>query len=76
MGRPRYKRQDLRDVMSVQGKVNTRSFGWLLRRHRDRIIDGWSIRVASGKDRKDTNTYYLDGPGGQSRQAQEEEESM
>ena len=74
-GRPRYKRQDLRDVMTFQNKINTRSFGWLLKRHRDRVIDGWSIRVAGGKERKDANTYYLDGPTRQAP-AQEDEEIM
>jgi len=34
-----------------------------LKRHRNRVTDGWSIRVASGKKKKkDSNTYYLQGP--------------
>jgi hypothetical protein len=39
------------------------------------VIDGWSIRVAGGKERKDANTYYLDGPTRQAP-AQEDEEIM
>jgi putative DNA primase/helicase len=74
-GRPRYKRQDLRDVMTFHGKVNTKSFGWLIKRHRDRVVDGWSIRVAGGKERKDSNTYYLEGPTRQAP-AQEDQEIM
>src|SRR5262245_5375449 len=74
MGRPRFKRQDLRDVMTFHGKVNVKSFGWLLKRHRDRVVDGWSIRVASGKDRKEVNAYYLDGAHGAAQAAREGEE--
>jgi putative DNA primase/helicase len=63
MGRPSYKRPDLREEMISHGKINAISFGFKLRRHRDRILDGWSVRVASGKRKdKDPNSYYLEGP--------------
>jgi hypothetical protein len=44
MGRSRYKRQDLRDLMTSHGKINNLSFGHLLRTHRDRFCDGWCIK--------------------------------
>jgi hypothetical protein len=46
MGRSRYKRQDLRDLMTSHGKINNLIFGHLLRTHRDRFCDGWCIKFA------------------------------
>lgn len=54
----RFKNRDLRDLMTFHGKINVVSFGHLLRRHRDRVIDGWCVRVSPGKD---ANTYRLVG---------------
>ena len=63
MGRPIYKNQDLRGEMVSHGKIDTITFGLKLRRHRDRVLNGWSVRIASGKRKpKDPNSYYLEGP--------------
>src|SRR5262249_13198095 len=61
-GRARYKRQDLRDAMTIHGRINTKSFGRLIMRHRDRVVDGWSIRVETRRGGRESNAYYLDGP--------------
>jgi putative DNA primase/helicase len=46
-GRPIFKRLDLRDLMTVKGKVDVRSFGQLLSRHKDRYsADGWHIKFS------------------------------
>lgn len=47
-GIARYKRQDLRDLMTFHGKINATSFGWMLRRHRDRIRGDWCLKSAAG----------------------------
>jgi putative DNA primase/helicase len=63
IGRREFKRPDLREEMSSHGKIDALSFGVKLRRHRDRILDGWSLRIASGKRKaKNPNSYYLEGP--------------
>jgi putative DNA primase/helicase len=45
-GRSYYIRQDLRDLMTFNGKLNTKSFGRLLGRHLERIKDGWYYEPA------------------------------
>jgi putative DNA primase/helicase len=45
-GRPYYVRQDLRDLMTFNGKLNARSFGRLLGKHLERIKDGWYYEPA------------------------------
>jgi putative DNA primase/helicase len=55
-----YRRPDLRELMSFNGKINERSFGKLLSRHRDRIRDGWCVAFAR-TDHK-VSVYRLLGP--------------
>ena len=55
-----YRRPDLRELMSFNGKINERSFGRLLSRHRDRIRDGWCVAFAR-TDHK-VSVYRLLGP--------------
>jgi putative DNA primase/helicase len=55
-----YRRPDLRELMSFNGKINERSFGRLLSRHRDRIRDGWCVAFAKIKDK--VSVYRLVGP--------------
>src|ERR1700731_806498 len=57
MGRARFKRQDLRDLMTFYGKVNGRSFGHLMMRHLDRINDGWCIKFEPSNSGR--NAYRL-----------------
>src|SRR5262245_10775691 len=62
-GRPEYKHPDLHKEMVSHGKIDAIAFGFKLKRHRDRVLDGWSVRVTSGKRKaKDPNSYYLEGP--------------
>jgi hypothetical protein len=56
-GRPVFSYLKLREVMMFYGKINTRSFGHLLRRHLDRTDDGWGIKLAPSGDR--ANAYQL-----------------
>jgi len=62
-GRPEYKHPDLHKEMVSHGKIDAIAFGFKLKRHRDRVLDGWSVRVASGKRKaKNPNSYYLEAP--------------
>jgi len=45
LGRPIFKRQDLRDLMTSHGKLDGRFFGRVLMANRDKIKDGWCIKV-------------------------------
>jgi putative DNA primase/helicase len=49
-GRASYRRPDLRQLMLVNGRVDTHAFGRLISRHLDRIHGGWCIRFV-----RDTN---------------------
>ena len=62
-GRPIYRRQDLRDLMMSHGKMDNRAFGHLLRRCRDRRVEGWFIKFVS--DSRNYAVYQLVGPGGE-----------
>jgi hypothetical protein len=48
-GQPIYKHTALRELMSSEGKINLRSFGQWLMQMRDKICDGWQIRVSGTK---------------------------
>jgi putative DNA primase/helicase len=48
-GRPIYKYQDLRDVMSYHGKPDGQYFGRLLMKNRDKICGGWRITLEPAK---------------------------
>jgi putative DNA primase/helicase len=60
LGRQVYLRPDLRDLMMVHGKMDNRAFGHLLRRCRDRRIDGWFIKFVS--DSRNYAVYQLMEP--------------
>src|SRR5262249_25576570 len=46
-GKPEFKWPELRDLMTVYGKLNEKTFGRLLARHRGRITDGgWCYQPA------------------------------
>jgi hypothetical protein len=66
IGRPQYIRQDLRDLMTIRGKLDAKAFGYVLRRHRGRIHAGYCIRIAPAQ-RDRVNVYSL-------HRAQKEEE--
>ena len=53
-------RPDLRELMSRNGKINERSFGRLLSRHRDRIRGGWCVVFARTAHK--VSVYRLLGP--------------
>jgi hypothetical protein len=57
-GRSEYKRPDLRDLMTVRGRIDGNAFGSLLRKHRGRINDGWYLRIEDKKVNK-SNVYTL-----------------
>ena len=57
-GWAQYKRQELRDLMSVNGKINARVFGHLLRNYRDRILNGWRITLLSAKAHGGVNSGH------------------
>jgi putative DNA primase/helicase len=48
---------DLWELMLFKGQHNPKAFGHLLRRHLDRIDDGWCVRLSPGGVR--VNTYQL-----------------
>jgi len=55
-----HKNQDLREVMTDQyGKINQRSFGRKLMRHRDRIRDGWRIEVVTDSTQSRVSVFKL-----------------
>src|SRR5262249_30406624 len=59
---PRWQRtnQDLREVMTDQyGKIDQRSFGRKLMRHRDRICDGWRIEVVTDSKQSRVSVFRL-----------------
>jgi len=59
-GRSRWKRPDLRNEMTAHGKINGKSFGKKIMRHRDRLSDGWSIKVVFPEERRvRTRTFML-----------------
>src|SRR5262249_33352430 len=59
-GRWQPKNQDLREVMTDRyGKVDQRSFGHKLMRHRDRICDGWCIEVVTDTKHARASVYKL-----------------
>jgi putative DNA primase/helicase len=62
-GRPTYRRFDLRELMTFHGKINAKSFGRLLMRHRDRIHEDWSIKFIH-ETRDGVAAYCLQGPPG------------
>jgi hypothetical protein len=66
-GRPYFVRQDLRDLMTFNGKINLKSFGHLLGRHKGRIKDGWYYQPAGTVE--GSAAYALVGPPGQPPQA-------
>src|SRR5262249_14184687 len=73
-GKPVFSWPELRDLMTVHGKPNERSFGRLLGRHRGRITDGgWYYKPAGIL--QGSSAYILVGPASQDAQppAQEEE---
>jgi putative DNA primase/helicase len=52
--------QDLREVMTDQyGKVDQRSFGKKLMRHRDRICDGWRVEVVTDSKQTRVSVFRL-----------------
>jgi putative DNA primase/helicase len=51
-GRPVYRRPDLRELMTIRGTINTKSFGRLVARNNNRVRDGWVIRRVSNKEAK------------------------
>ena len=55
-----YRRPDLRELMSREGKINARAFGRLLTRHLDRVRGGWCVAFAR-TDHK-VSVYRLLGP--------------
>ena len=55
-----YLRQDLREVMSRDGKINDRAFGRLLSRHLDRVRGGWCVVFARTAHK--VSVYRLLGP--------------
>jgi len=55
-----YKNQALREVMTSQhGKVDQRSFGQKLMRHRDRICNGWCIEVVTNSTQSRVSVFRL-----------------
>jgi hypothetical protein len=58
-GRVRYKRLDLRELMTIHGRINSKSFGRLLMRHRDRRIGDCYIQFVSNQ--RGRVTYRLIG---------------
>jgi hypothetical protein len=59
-GRLKYVREDLRELMYQHGKIDGQHFGRLLMRNRDRIREGWQVRIAPSGER--TKAYELIGP--------------
>jgi putative DNA primase/helicase len=57
-----YLRPDLRELMLRDGKINERSFGRLLSRHRDRWRGGWCVTFA--RIELKVSVYKLVGRGG------------
>jgi hypothetical protein len=57
-GKPYYVRQDLRDLMTFHGKINTTSFGRFLMRHLDRVYNGWSLKLGHSA-KTHSKTYKL-----------------
>jgi hypothetical protein len=56
-----YRRPDLRELISRDGKLNERAFGKLLSRHRDRLRGGWQIVFV--RIEHNHPVYRLLGPG-------------
>jgi putative DNA primase/helicase len=52
--------EDLRELMYQHGKIDGQHFGRLLMRNRDRIREGWQVRIAPAGKR--TKAYELVGP--------------
>src|SRR5262249_23577370 len=70
VGRWQRTNQDLREVMTNQyGKVDQRSFGQKLMRHRDRICDGWCIEVVTDSKRARVSVFRLKKCPGHQRPA-------
>jgi len=66
-GKSEFMWPELRDLMTVHGKINERSFGRLLGRHRGRITDGgWHYKPAGTLD--GSMAYMLVGPPTQDAQ--------
>jgi putative DNA primase/helicase len=62
-GRPVLRRPDLHALMATNyGKVNSKSFGQLLAKHRDRIHAGWCLKAVPGH--AGVAAYRLVGPPG------------
>jgi len=62
-GPPKYKYPALRELMIVKGQINTRHFGRVLAGARDKIRDGWCIKVVETPGvRTAANAYCLIGP--------------
>src|SRR5262249_8844318 len=56
-----YRREDLRQLMTFRDKINLKSFGRMLARHRDRIgRDGWCLK--SMPSTTASNAYQMVAP--------------
>jgi len=53
---------DLKALMTFDGEINTRSFGRLLSRSRNKVRNGWFLTVNAGKE--NANTYTLNRKAG------------
>jgi putative DNA primase/helicase len=60
-GRPYYRRLDLRELMSKQGKLDGQHFGRTLMRLLNKRKDGWHIELVPSGER--TRAWRLVGPG-------------
>ena len=62
-GRSVFRYPVLHEMMSAYGRINPEVFGRTLKRHLDRIDDGWMIRLApSGVRVKAYQLFKVDGP--------------
>jgi len=75
--KPTFRWPELRELMTVHGKINEKSFGRLLGRHRGRITaGGWYYKPAGIL--QGSSAYMLVGPAGKDAQppAQEEDDYL
>jgi putative DNA primase/helicase len=74
-GKPEFNWPELRELMTVHGKINEKSFGRLLGRHRGRITDkGWHYKPAGTQH--GGMAYMLVGPTAKSTQPPPQGETM
>jgi len=74
-GKPEFSWPELRELMTVNGRINERSFGRLLGRHRGRMTDGgWYYKPAGILD--GSMAYVLVGPTSQGTQPPAQDDTL